>query len=165
MRINTFATMPFERASNSLKVLHLLSACSVIPPSPPHSDLYEGPLKRQRVSPRVSYDRGNIGLSSVPASKEIEKPSLERVRWLAERDGDPAHAGKTVGQRREEGTFDPLTLKPLLRGSNRQNEHRTLADAAQILIIIQVHGRWKRSITLGPTYNEHQYHLHIHIDA
>lgn len=34
MRINTFATMAFERASNSLKVLYLLSACSIIPPSP-----------------------------------------------------------------------------------------------------------------------------------
>lgn len=104
------------------------------------------------------------------------------------------------GGRRE--LLTALTLKLLLSGSNRQNERRTLADAAQIscflqfffssspeprdllggketvinedlhtsqsmgaLIIIQVHGRYKRSIILGPANNENQYHLHIHIDA
>lgn len=62
--------------------------------------------------------------------------------------------------------FFSLEPRDLLGGKETVvNEDLHTSQSMGALIIIQVHGRYKRSIILGPAYNEHQYHLHIHIDA
>lgn len=106
LRINTFAGMPFERASNSLKVLYLLPVCSVIPPPPRLTPIHTRALCNGNMSHAefpITVETADSRAFRPP--KKLKNRAFERDRWLARRYHDPANAGESSWPQEEGGTF------------------------------------------------------------